>query len=142
MWLPKFSKSVVIEAPVAVVFAFHEREEALALLSPPFPPVKITRRGGIEIGARVEMRTGPIRWVARHTDFERNRLFVDELIDGPILLWVHRHEFEDLGGRTRLTDRIEYRSGYGPFVNLVMRAMLWALFSYRHRVTRRECERR
>ena len=140
MWLPRFTKSVVIEAPVEKVFAFHEREDALALLTPPFAPIKVTRRGGIEIGARVELRSGPIRWVARHTDFERNRLFVDELIDGPILLWVHRHEFEDLGGRTRLTDRIEYRSGYGPLVNLAIRAMLVVLFQYRHRVTKRECE--
>ena len=36
-----------------------EREDALALLTPPFPPVRLVRRtGGIRKGARVELR----RW--------------------------------------------------------------------------------
>jgi ligand-binding SRPBCC domain-containing protein len=133
-----FSKSVVIDAPVAEVFAFHERDEALALLSPPFPPVKITRTGGMDIGARVVLRSGPFRWTARHSDYERNRLFVDEQIEGPFRTWVHRHEFEDLGGRTRLTDRVEYQTNCGPLVDIAVRPLLELLFRYRHRVTKRE----
>ena len=132
----------MIDAPVTRVFAFHEREEALALLSPPFPPMRITRTGGLEIGARVVLRCGSFRWVARHTDFEQDRRFVDEQIEGPFQLWVHRHEFEDLGGKTRLTDRVEYRMRGGPIGNALVRPLLAALFTYRHRVTRRECEDR
>jgi ligand-binding SRPBCC domain-containing protein len=140
--LATFSKSVVIDAPVAAVFAFHQRDEALALLSPPWPPTQISRTGGLEIGARVVVRSGPFRWVARHTDYERNRLFVDEQIEGPFRQWVHRHEFEDLGPRTRLTDRIEYKAHGGPLMDLAVWPLLAMLFRYRHRVTRRECERR
>lgn len=139
--MPIFCKRVVIDAPVARVFEFHQRDDALTLLSPPFPPVKIERTGGLEIGARVVLRSGPFRWVARHTNFEEHRLFVDEQIEGPFLLWVHRHEFEDLGVGTRLTDRVEYRMRGGPLGNLAIRPMLALLFAYRHRITKRECER-
>jgi ligand-binding SRPBCC domain-containing protein len=134
-----FCKSVVIDAPVAVVFGFHEREEALALLTPPFPPVKITRTGGIEIGARVVVQCGPFRWVARHSDYERNRLFVDEQIEGPLRSWVHHHQFEDLGGRTRLTDYVEYQMHGGPLMNVAVHPLIALLFRYRHRVTREQC---
>ena len=41
-----FIRSVLIEAPAATVFAFHEREDALALLTPGFPPVRVLSRSG------------------------------------------------------------------------------------------------
>lgn len=142
--MPRFVSSVVIDAPVERVFAFHEREDALALLSPPFPPVRIVRRtGGIETGSQVELRIGPVRWVAIHTAYERNRLFVDEQVEGPFAHWVHRHEFEEVGGKTRLTDRIEWRLGGAVLDRLLGPAVTFALsgmFRRRHDATRRHCE--
>ena len=143
--LPTFCKSIVIDAPVETVFGFHEREDALTLLSPRFPPLTITRTGGLQPGSRVELRAGPFRWVALHTAFEKDRLFVDEQTQGPFQLWVHRHEFEDLGDITRLTDRVTYRLRGGAVANaalgwLVALAMR-GLFRYRHRVTKQVCER-
>lgn len=145
--MPTFTRQVIVHAPVEVVFAFHERDDALPLLSPSFPPVRVVRRtGGIERGARVELRIGGlIRWVAVHTAFERNRLFVDEQVEGPFRQWVHRHEFEPLGSDTRLTDRITYRVRGGTLVNAVASWLitpgLWQMFRHRHRATRRWCER-
>lgn len=140
--MPRFVKSVLIDAPVDKVFRFHERPEALALLSPPFPPVRLIARtgSGVEAGVRVELRVGGFRWVALHTECEKNRLFVDEQSQGPFAKWIHRHEFEAVGSTTRLTDRIEYElpggarvnSLFGWTVNLGLRNM----FSHRHRVTR------
>jgi ligand-binding SRPBCC domain-containing protein len=143
--VPEYSRSVVIDAPVGRVFAFHERADALELLSPAFPPVRVLRRtGGIERGALVEIQMGPVRWVALHTAFERDRLFVDEQVEGPFARWIHRHEFEDMGGRTRLTDRIEFGL---PGGGVVERLFGWAvtfgldaMFRRRHAATRRHCE--
>ncbi len=137
-----FAKSVLIDAPVCDVFRFHERPDALALLSPAFPPVRMTGRtgSGIETGARVELRVGAFRWVAQHTTYEKNRLFVDEQIQGPFAKWVHRHEFEAVGNKTLLTDRIEYELPGGPLVNALfgwtVTLGLRNMFSHRHRVTR------
>lgn len=146
--VPKFVKSVVIEAPVEVVFRFHEREDALALLSPPFPPVRmLSRTGGIEKGARVELRVGILTWVAVHTAYERNRLFEDQQVEGPFARWVHRHEFEAVDAhRTRLTDRIEYELPGGAVVNTLfgwaVTVGLGNMFRHRHRVTKMVCENR
>jgi ligand-binding SRPBCC domain-containing protein len=144
--LAEFSKSVIIDAPVERVFAFHERDDALDLLSPSFPPVRVLRRtGGIAAGARVEVRLGFLKWTALHTAYEKNRLFVDEQVEGPFRSWVHRHEFEDVGGKTRLTDRVRYQLRGGALAHAVLgvfvRLALRSLFRHRHQLTRRFCER-
>jgi ligand-binding SRPBCC domain-containing protein len=145
--VPTFVKSSLIDAPVSTVFAFHEREDALPLLSPAFPPVRvISRSGGIRAGARVVLTIGPITWVAQHTTFEQDALFVDEQVRGPFALWVHRHEFADEGGRCRLTDRLTFALPGGSVINALLG---WAvliglrqMFSHRHAVTRAQCEGR
>ena len=101
----------------------------------------IARTGeGIEAGSRVELRIGLFRWVAQHTKYEKNRLFVDEQIQGPFAKWIHRHEFEAAGSETRLTDRIDYELPGGSLVNLLfgwtVNLGLRNMFAHRHRVTR------
>jgi ligand-binding SRPBCC domain-containing protein len=145
--VPVFELSALIDAPVEKVFAFHERPDALTLLSPRFPPVRIVRKtGGVEPGARIELRIGPLHWDAVHTAYERNRLFVDEQTRGPFARWIHRHEFEDLGVMTRLTDRVEFQLPGGPAVNAVLGSLvkLWLLgmFRARHATTVRLCAER
>ncbi len=144
--MPDFVISVLIDAPVSEVFHFHERADALALLTPAFPKVRmISRTGGIEAGARVELRVGVFRWVALHTAYEKDRLFVDEQIHGPFETWVHRHEFEALGAKTRLTDRVAYELPGGSLVNMlfgwIVNLGLGNMFAHRHRVTKEVCEK-
>ena len=144
--MPSFVSQVVVQAPVATVFAFHEREDALARLSPPFPPLRVvSRSGGIRPGARVELRIGPVRWLALHTDYCVNEFFVDEQIAGPFASWVHRHEFDPLGPHvTRLTDRVTFQLPGGPIVNALFGPVAaWSLvpmFRFRHRATKAACE--
>lgn len=144
--MPTFVKSVLIDAPIAAVFAFHEREDAISILSPAFPTVRmIGMTAGIQPGSRVELRVGPFSWIALHTAYEKDRLFVDEQIEGPFAKWVHRHEFEDAGGMTRLTDRVEYQLPGGVLINAlfgwIVRAALDRTFNHRHRVTKQVCEK-
>jgi ligand-binding SRPBCC domain-containing protein len=143
--MPVFVRSILLDAPIETVFAFHERPDALQLLSPPFPPVRVIRKtGGIEVGSRVELRIGPLPWIALHTAFEKNRLFEDQQISGPFARWVHRHEFETAGQGTRLTDRVDFQMPGGPVLNRIFgwafKLALQPMFSYRHRVTRQYCE--
>jgi ligand-binding SRPBCC domain-containing protein len=140
-----FVQSVEIAAPVETVFQFHEREDALPLLMPAFPPVQlIAKTPGIGIGTRVELRIVLVHWVALHTTYEQNKLFVDEQVKGPFARWVHRHEFENIGERTRLTDRVEYSLRGGPVLNALLgwtvRIMLGQMFAHRHATTKRLCE--
>lgn len=143
--MASFTKSVEIDAPIRTVFGFHEREDALPLLTPPFPPVRlISKTPGIDAGTRVVLQVGPVRWVALHTAYEKNRLFVDTQVEGPFAHWEHRHEFEDLGERTRLTDTVEFRLPGGRILNVLFgwaaRLGLRQMFAHRHAVTKRVCE--
>ena len=143
--MPTFVRQLVVQAPVATV-SFHERDDALPRLSPPFPPMRVaSRTGGIRTGARVDLRIGPLRWLALHTDYRVNELFVDEQIAGPFASWVHRHEFEALGPHTtRLTDRVAFELPGGAFVNTLFGQLVaWSLipmFRFRHRATAQACE--
>lgn len=144
--MPTFVRSVVVHAPVEAVFAFHERDDALPRLSPPFPPVRVvSREGGIQRGSVVDLRIGPIRWLAAHTVYEPPRLFVDEQVRGPFASWVHRHEFEAVdNATTRLTDRVTFTLPGGPLVNALFGRLvalsLVPMFRHRHAATKAACE--
>jgi ligand-binding SRPBCC domain-containing protein len=152
--LPTFIASSLIDAPIEKVFAFHERPDAFQLLTPPDAGVEIVRReGGLAVGAETLVRVPLIplgkgfwrvNWLARHTEFDPSRLFVDEQVSGPFRYWRHEHRMEAEGAYTRLTDHITFRLPGGfladflfaPFVRLQLRAM----FSFRHMMTKNYCE--
>jgi ligand-binding SRPBCC domain-containing protein len=141
--MAQFVRSVLIDSPVEAVFSFHERPDALKRLSPSFPPIQLISRtgNGLEPGSRIVLLVGLAQWTAVHTTYEKNRLFVDEQLQGPFLKWTHRHEFEPVGTQTRLTDRIEYEFPGGAAVRFLLgwavRLGLSLMFAYRHRATRR-----
>ena len=144
-----FKYSSLINAPVETVWQFHERQDVLELLTPPWQPVKIIRReGGLDVGAVSEFRLSlagiPVRWVATHIECETNRLFVDRQTDGPMESWLHRHEFVSENGQTRLTDAIAYEIPGGLLAEFILGwwvdARLTDMFRYRHQVTKEKCE--
>lgn len=144
-----FAYSSVIHAPLEAVWAFHERPDAIERLTPPWQPVEVvSRTGSLEIGARVEflIPAGPfkVRWIARHTGYDRLHYFVDEQISGPFRHWVHTHRFAREGEGTRLTDAIEFALPVPPlgdfFGGWIAKQQLRKMFRYRHEVTRRACE--
>jgi hypothetical protein len=148
--MPVFEKRTRIAASPEVVFAFHERPDALSRLLPPWEQARIVERtGGLEVGAKsvLEARIGPIkqRIVAVHTGYEKGRMFQDTMHEGPFARWVHTHLMEpDGAGGTWLIDRIEYelplgllgRIGGGWFA----RRKIERMFAFRHDVTKRACE--
>jgi ligand-binding SRPBCC domain-containing protein len=144
-----FEHSSFIAAPVEEVFAFHERPDAIELLTPPDKKIEVVRReGGLESGAVVEFRipAGPLtlRWLAHHIAYEKNRLFIDEQRKGPFTAWVHAHKFKPEGCGTRLIDSIEFSLPGGliseKLFGWAVRRELLKMFEYRHAVTKAWCE--
>jgi ligand-binding SRPBCC domain-containing protein len=86
----------------------------------------------------------PVQWLARHTECQRNRLFTDAQIKGPMQSWVHQHQFTEENGKTRLTDAIAYVLPGGWLAEILLgwwvNSRLEQMFRYRHEVTKRECE--
>jgi ligand-binding SRPBCC domain-containing protein len=143
-----FQYSSTIDAPVAIVWQFHERPDVLKLLTPPWQPVKVIRReGGLEIGTKHEFRLMlgiiPVKWLAKHVECQPNRLFIDEQIEGPMVSWIHRHQFEAKNDRTKLTDAIDYELPGGWLAELLLgwwvELRLRDMFRYRHEVIQRFC---
>ena len=141
----KFQYTSLIPAPLAAVWAFHERPEAIQLLTPPDTPLVVEKRtGGLEIGARITFRVTHLKllWVAEHTEYEYQRLFADRQVQGPFRSWHHRHLFTAEGDGTRLTDEVEFTLPLSPLsdwlVGWAVRLQLKAMFRYRHSVTRLE----
>jgi ligand-binding SRPBCC domain-containing protein len=145
-----FNYTSLIDAPVEVVWNFHERADILQLLTPPWQPVRAVRReGGLDVGAISEFQIFlgpfPVKWVARHIACEKNHLFIDIQDSGPMEQWTHRHEFIPENGKTRLIDAIDYAIPGGWMVETLIGwfvdARLRDMFRYRHEVTQRECAR-
>lgn len=142
-----FTYSSLIPAPLDAVWAFHERPDAIQLLTPPETPLVVeSRSGGLETGARIVFRVShlKLRWVAEHTEYEYQRLFADRQVEGPFRSWYHRHLFAAEEGGTRLTDEVEFSLPLAPLSDWVagwaVKLQLRALFAYRHSVTRLECQ--
>lgn len=145
-----FEWSSFISAPVEEVFAFHERSDALELLTPPSERVTVIRRdGSIKAGSVVELKVGlgpfSTRWIAEHTVYEKDRLFIDEQRSGPFAFWRHQHRFLPEDDGTRLVDSIDFALYGGPVAEklagwLIVRR-LRAMFTYRHDKTRQELRR-
>ena len=148
--MPRFTYSSHIKSPVEAVFRFHERPDALERLMPPWAQARVIRKtGGLEVGAEVELQVpfGPVtrRWLARHTKYERNKLFEDVQVEGPFRCWVHEHRFQAEGSGTWLTDEIRFSLPGGAVSDWlgawVARLQLLRMFRYRHEQTRLACER-
>lgn len=143
--------SSLFDASVEEVFAFHERPDALELLSPPWEKIRVVQGPtSLEAGTVVLIDTRVLlfwlRIEAVHTAYEKNVRFVDEMRRGPFKRWRHEHRFERDGTGCRLTDEIEYTPPLGPLGRLadpfVVRPRLKRMFEHRHAVTRRGVESR
>jgi ligand-binding SRPBCC domain-containing protein len=146
----KFLKASVIRAPASVVFAFHERPDALALLTPPWQRTEIVQPpASLAVGTRVILRTRfALVWqtiVAEHVEYERGRMFADRMVEGPFARWLHRHIITPVDETSStLTDDVDYDLPLGVLGRVfgapIARGQLDRLFAYRHEVTRRACE--
>ena len=146
----RFVKESLIHATPERVFAFHEQDNALELLLPPWETATVMQAARIsEVGSRAIIDTsilGPIkvRWIAEHTRYEAPHLFEDVQIKGPFRSWRHRHIITKHPEGAMLRDEIDYEPPLGPLGKLLapwlVEPRLRKLFEYRHQVTRQASE--
>jgi len=144
-----FERALDVDAPVDVLWAFHERPDALRLLSPPWEHLEIVQPPrSLEVDTRVIVRAWvafvPITIESVHVEYERGRLFADRMVRGPFKSFLHRHRFESRGAGARLVDDIDYELPGGPLGRAVggpiAERRLARLFAFRHAVTRAACD--
>lgn len=143
-----FEKSVVLDASVERVYAFHENPRNVSSISPAWLDAQIeqgspTAKTGEEFALRVGPRGFPfkLRWRGFWREVNHPTLLVDEARESPFQFWRHEHRFESLGPeQTRMTDHVTYRIPGGMlgklFGETVARAQFHFMFADRHRRTR------
>ena len=133
----------------SALFQWHARQGAFERLSPPWEDVRVrNRNGSIRNGDTLdlEVRLGPIpiRWRARHQDYEEGRQFCDVQEGGPFKTWQHTHRVSEDPSGALLEDLISYELPLSLFSNPIagrpVRAKLDRMFQYRHRTTRDDVE--
>ena len=145
-----YKATTPLSVPVDESFAYHERSGALERLIPPWESIEIELSdNSLKIGSEVVLKTSlfgiPLRWVARHTEYDPPGLFADTQVSGPFARWDHRHCFESNGeGSSTMTDEITYCIPMGMPGRLLgsglVRHKIESMFAYRHRVTRDDLE--
>ena len=93
-------------------------------------------------GLLIDYRLSPLagvwlRWLTEIRHVREGRYFVDEQRAGPYAFWYHEHHFEPVPGGVRMTDRVTYDVGWGPFgwiaERVWVRRELERIFDYRAR---------
>ncbi|WPR74743.1 hypothetical protein [Algoriphagus sp. NG3] len=108
-------------------------------LSPPFPPVKLQRFDGSEIGDIVSLELNFLlfrqRWTSEITDSQTGDseyFFVDEGVELPFFLkkWKHKHRIIKEGNHSTIRDEVEFDAGSG-LLSLLLYPALYLQFAYR-----------
>jgi len=146
--LPLFTLEHSQYLPVAPhkAFAFFERPENLALVTPPElafhlltpSPVRMCRGALIDYTIR---RFGlRLRWRTLISEYRPPHSFVDEQLSGPYSLWRHEHRFCAEAGGTRMLDCVVYAlPNWLPgwvarlLERVYVRPQLERIFSYREK---------
>jgi len=142
----RYADSIVVDAPIAEVFAFYTSVENLMRMLSPSLLVKVLRADEpLKVGSRVEFEVGPknlpisVRWASEIVAFEPPTLFEDRQANGPFSRWQHRHEFTALSeSSTKITDIIEVGAAKGILGQAINSMLLGKnideLFAYRRKV--------
>lgn len=136
-----------IARPLDEAFAFFADARNLETLTPPWlrfeilTPGKIDMQVGTIIQYALRVHGLPIHWTTAITVWNPPIEFVDVQLQGPYVLWHHRHTFESLGESTRMMDEVHYRLPIGwlgrAMNSVLVRRDLGAIFDYREQTIRR-----
>jgi ligand-binding SRPBCC domain-containing protein len=138
-------KEQLVARPREDVFAFFEKPENLARITPPWlgfrilTPSPIVMGWGAEFEYTIKVMGIRMRWKSLISDYQPPFRFVDEQTKGPYSYWHHTHTFTEVDGGTLVGDEVKYAMPFGMIGTLVQRLavgrQLEAIFSYRARVT-------
>ncbi len=123
--MPRIVLTTSVPAPIRECFELSLSVEAhtASMARSGERAVAGTGSGILTLGETVTWRARhfglPFTMTSQITEYEAPRRFVDEQVTGPFARWWHEHTFEEVGGATVMTDRVEFASPLGPLGRLV-----------------------
>lgn len=100
--------SIAIRASREAVFEFHSDPANLARVLPPGLPLRSVGPSRLGPDARLRFSFGPFGGQGIIRVWEPPLRFIDEQTFGPFELWRHEHRFNQVAGRTWVTDIVEF----------------------------------
>lgn len=144
-----FDFRFTVDAPLKAVSEFHFQPGILKKLTPPLMIMQVHRFDPLANGSIGEftmwMGPIPVRWKALHSNVSETT-FTDTQVSGPMKSWVHCHTFTAINDQTtEVHEHIEFEH-FGGIKGvwsrlLFPRPALFALFTIRKMITRREVKR-
>ncbi|WCL48047.1 SRPBCC family protein [Leptospira sp. GIMC2001] len=127
---------------VEKLFAFHEDRHGFEILVGSSPGVEVIKKpNSLQPGEtailKIPILPGlRVQWVAKHSKYEKNKLFQDYQESGPFLQFYHSHIFESIDKNSSiLEDRIEYEANFSWISQFIVPLFLKPQFQERHRLT-------
>lgn len=148
--MAKFEFRSEFEFSVEKLFSYHEKKGVVSRLIPPWDQVVVKKEPENIIDADAEFLVNLIpllsfHWVAKHTEYVKNKQFKDIQITGPFRKWEHTHIFEAIGAdRSFLVDSVEFEPLFSLFSKIFAEKMILSklkkTFRYRHAVTKNDID--
>lgn len=137
-------KEQLIKRPIDEVFAFFEKPENLAKITPPslgfeiLTPSPINMQVGTLIDYTIRVAGIRVRWTTLITAHDPPRKFVDQQLKGPYSFWHHSHTFKETPEGTLIIDDVRYALPFGFLGNLAhllkVKSDLEKIFTHRARI--------
>ena len=144
MKIHTLERTQLIKRPIEEVFAFFERPENLAVITPPslgfliLTPSPIRMQTGALIDYSVRILGVRMHWTTMISEYQPPFRFVDIQLKGPYTFWYHTHTFKEVEGGTEAGDLVRYVLPMGPLGtlmhNMVVKRQLAEIFDFRTRV--------
>lgn len=144
-------KSVLINCPVKKAFEFHSDTNNLIKITPDFIKVDILKidlplkKDSTIILSIRQFGILKTKWRIRISDFEPYNLITDTQEEGPFSKWIHSHCFEDMRGKTLMTDKIKYELPFGILGkaanSFLIKRIIEKQFIFRHKTTKELLEK-
>lgn len=135
------NRTQIVSGPLEEVFAFFQRPENLAELTPPelgfviLTPSPIKMGEGALIDYTIRSLGVRLRWTTLITEYDPPHKFCDVQIRGPYSFWHHTHLFAAVESGTEVTDEVRYMLPLGPLGRLAhtlfVHKQLTHIFDYR-----------
>lgn len=120
------------------VFRFFANPRNLGEITPPWLHFHVLGSStpsvgeGTVIDYKLRIRGFPVRWRSVIREWDPPLRFLDEQVLGPYRRWIHEHTFQELGGGTRVGDRVRYSVLGGALVErFLVRPDVERIFDYR-----------
>ena len=144
-----FLFSSVINSPLNETFDWHEKLFCLERLTPPWENIQIENRnyinsnnlidgGSLSLIHNVFPFIG-LKWKIKHSNYIKNQIFSDYMLEGPLKNWTHDHMFENNNNQTKVIDKISFDTYFfGDIFENWIKKQLKNTFEYRHRILKHD----